>query len=54
MDNEAFTAQMLKKGVMVRTTEVFGLPQHIRVTIGTREANEAFIKALNEVIAEMW
>ncbi len=53
MDNEEFTAQMLKKGVMVRTTEVFGLPQHIRVTIGTREANEAFVKALNEVIAEL-
>ena len=50
MDSQEFTEKMLKKGVMVRTTDVFALPQHIRVTIGTREANDAFIKALNEIL----
>ena len=51
IDNNLFTELMLKKGVMVRTTEVFGLPKHVRVTIGTREANDAFINAMNEILA---
>jgi histidinol-phosphate aminotransferase len=37
---------MLASGVMVRTGEVFGAPHCVRVTIGTRQANTAFINLL--------
>lgn len=42
--------EMLKKGVIIRTGDIFGLPTHIRVTTGTVEQNERFIKALTEVL----
>jgi histidinol-phosphate aminotransferase len=41
--NEFFIPQMLNAGVMIRPGEDFGLPGTCRVTIGTREANEAFV-----------
>jgi histidinol-phosphate aminotransferase len=40
---------LLKQGVIVRVG--FGLPTHLRVTIGTREMNERFISSLREVLA---
>lgn len=51
IDSEELTQKMLNLGVMIRTTDVFGLPNHVRVTIGTREANEAFIKVYKQVMA---
>ncbi|HEY8391198.1 MAG TPA: histidinol-phosphate transaminase [Capillibacterium sp.] len=44
---------MLRKGVIVRSAEIFGLPRHIRVTIGTQEENERFLTALAAVLAEL-
>jgi len=41
-----FAADILDAGIMVRTTEPFGAPDMIRVTIGTRPANAAFINVL--------
>ncbi|MEM7391090.1 MAG: histidinol-phosphate transaminase [Verrucomicrobiota bacterium] len=35
-----------KKGVVVRPMDGYGLPDHVRVTVGTREENEKLIKAL--------
>lgn len=46
---EVFQA-MMKKGVIIRTGDIFGLPTHIRVTVGKPEENERFIKTLEEVI----
>jgi histidinol-phosphate aminotransferase len=46
----AFT-ELLKRGVIVRTGNPFGLPQWLRVTIGTQEMNERFIRALREVLS---
>lgn len=46
---EVFTA-LLKKGVIVRTGDIFGFPNYIRVTYGTEEENERFLKALAEVL----
>ena len=40
---------LLKRGVIVRVG--FGLPTHLRVTIGTPEMNERFISSLREVLA---
>lgn len=48
----AFT-KLLKRGVIVRTGDIFGLPTWIRVTIGTPEENHRFIGELENVLAEM-
>lgn len=43
--------QMLRKGVIVRTGDIFGYNSFLRLTIGTSRQNERFIKALKEVLA---
>ncbi len=50
MNDKLFEAEMLKRGIMVRPVANFGAPECIRVTIGDREANLAYLKALEEVI----
>lgn len=47
---KAFEAQMLEQGVMVRPVGNFGATGCIRITIGTREANEAMLAALKRVL----
>jgi len=39
---------LLKKGVIVRNMAGYGLPQYIRITIGTQEENAIFLEALRE------
>jgi len=46
---EVFQA-LLRKGVIVRPMAEYKYPKYIRVTIGTKEQNERFIKALGEVL----
>lgn len=46
---EVFT-ELLKKGVIVRTGDVFGAPTHIRVSTGTQEDNRRFVSALEVVL----
>lgn len=46
---EAFESALLQEGIMVRPVANFGAPGCIRVSIGTREANEAFVAALEKV-----
>ena len=41
---------LMRRGVTVRTGDIFGLPTYIRVTIGTMEQNRAFIEALRDVL----
>jgi histidinol-phosphate aminotransferase len=43
---------LLRRGVVVRTLDIYGLPTHLRVTIGTTEGNERFIQALRAVLAD--
>ena len=47
---QAFDA-LRERSFAVRTGDIFGMPTHIRVTIGTAEQNEQFIAALTEVLA---
>lgn len=47
--DELFVERMLSEGIMVRPSASFGAPNCIRVTIGTHEANLAFITALKKV-----
>lgn len=50
IDSKILFQKMLKKGIIIRTGDIFGLPTFIRVTIGTQKENERFIKTLKEVI----
>ncbi len=47
-----FAEAMLKRGVMVRPSANFGSPGNIRVTIGDREANEAYISAIKSCVTD--
>ncbi len=50
-DGVSIFQELLKRGVIVRSAHVFGLPTYIRVTIGTSDQNICFIQALKEVLA---
>lgn len=41
---------LLRRGVIVRPVGGYGLPNHLRVTVGLPEENERFLAALSEVI----
>lgn len=43
---------LLQKGVIVRPIANYGLPQHLRVTVGTEVENQAFLTALDQVAGE--
>ena len=48
---ELFEALRRKK-VIVRPVDNYGLPDHIRITVGTREENEFLIRALESALRE--
>lgn len=50
MKADKFEAAMLKHGIMVRPVANFGAPGCVRVTIGDRQANQAYLRALKKVI----
>ncbi len=43
---------MLRRGVIVRAMNAYGLPRYIRVNVGTPEENERFLETLDEVLRE--
>lgn len=43
---------LLREGVIVRPVANYGMPNHLRVTVGTGEENERFLTALHKVLAE--
>lgn len=45
--------RMLEQGVIIRTGDIFGHDTFIRVTIGTREQNQRFIRTLEEVLKSL-
>jgi histidinol-phosphate aminotransferase len=42
--------QLLRRGVIVRPVGVYGYPEHVRITIGTRPQNERLVAALRETL----
>jgi histidinol-phosphate aminotransferase len=52
LDDKLVFNNLLKKGIIIRPGHLLGMPNWMRVTIGTQEQNEAFIKALTEVFEE--
>jgi histidinol-phosphate aminotransferase len=43
---------LLRRGVIVRPIANYGMPNHLRVTVGTEAENARFIEALSEVIRQ--
>ena len=41
--------RLLREGVIVRPLAGFGMPDHVRITIGTAAENERLVKALQAV-----
>lgn len=52
ISSKLFEQKMLEEGVMVRPVDKFGAPDCVRVTIGTHEANRAYIDAFKKIINE--
>lgn len=50
--NEVFD-QLLRKGFIVRGGHKLDFPTFIRVTVGSKEQNEAFVQALEQVLASI-
>jgi len=42
--------QMLKKGVIIRSMDSYGLPDHIRINVGLPEENKRFVRSLKEIL----
>lgn len=51
MDPQELTGELLKEGIMVRPVAGFGAPDCVRVTIGDREANKAYLDALEKIMS---
>jgi histidinol-phosphate aminotransferase len=49
-DNQEFAKDMLNAGVMLRTTNVFGLPGCIRLSVGDHDANVFCLNAIAKLI----
>lgn len=49
-DPDQMTQDLLREGIMVRPVAGFGAPGCLRVTVGDREANSAYITALEKVL----
>ncbi len=43
---------LLRRGVIVRPVANYGMPNHLRVSVGRPEENERFLKALESVMSE--
>ncbi len=43
---------LLRRGIIIRPTGAFGLPNGVRITVGTTEENEVFINTLREILFE--
>lgn len=51
-DCRSVFTRLLSKGVIVRTGDVYGYPNHIRVTIGLPQDNDRFIGELQDILKE--
>ncbi len=52
-DSKQVFQALMKRGVIVRTGDIFGFPTHIRVTYGNEEQNARFLAALKETLDEL-
>ena len=50
-DARACFEGLLRRGIIIRPLTGYGLPDHLRVSVGTDEENAAFLRALEEELA---
>lgn len=53
VDSRALFDELMRRGVTVRTGDIFGHPTYIRVTVGTPEQNRKFIAALEDALSHL-
>lgn len=46
--------ELLKLGVIIRPLKAFGLPQCLRISVGTEEENSILIESLKNVLAKAY
>ena len=51
-DSSVVAQALLKKGVIIRDMNAWGLKNYIRITIGSNKENRLLIRALKEVLCE--
>ena len=49
-DASGLNTQLLEAGVIVRPVGNYGLPNHLRISIGLKEENEFFVAALKKIL----
>jgi histidinol-phosphate aminotransferase len=49
-DSREIYQELLKRGIIVRTGDIFGHPTFIRITFGTADQNHTFLEALGEIL----
>ena len=50
-DSKQAFLDLMRRGVIVRSGDIFGFPTYIRVTIGTEAENDLFLEQLAAVLA---
>lgn len=50
-DAQSINLELLRKGIIVRPVAGDGLPEHLRISIGTAAENDILIQALKEILA---
>lgn len=51
-DATAVSERSKREGVIIRDCTSFGLPEHVRISCGTREATKTAVATVNEIVAE--
>ena len=51
-DSQVVFEELMKRGFITRSGSALGVPNYLRVTIGTVEQNEKFLRLLEEVLTE--
>jgi histidinol-phosphate aminotransferase len=53
VDAKVIYQAMLREGVIVRAMNAYGLPDYIRINVGTPEENGRFLRTLNKVLQDL-
>jgi histidinol-phosphate aminotransferase len=51
-DTARINASLLRQGVIVRPIAGYGMPEHLRVSIGLEQENQRFLDALEKALEE--
>jgi len=49
-ESDSIYGQLIARGIIVRHGETWGLPLHVRITIGTPEENDHLLAAFSDIL----